>query len=70
MLRRRGGGRRRRRRRRLKLYQFIFLSQSVPMFKKLKHTVELGCNIMIWTEYCVVMVNREQLIGTTDHMTQ
>jgi hypothetical protein len=70
MLRRR---RRRGRRRRLKLYQFISLSPSVPMFKKLKHTVELVCNIMKWTEYCVdytSMVNSEQLIGTTNHMTQ
>jgi hypothetical protein len=65
------GRTRTRRRRRLKLYQSISL--SAPMFKKLKHTVELGCNIMKWTEYCVdytFMVNSEQLTGTTDHMTQ
>jgi hypothetical protein len=61
------------RRRRLKLYQSISLSPSVPMFKKLKHTVELGCNIMKWTEYCVdytFMVKSELLIGSRDHITQ
>jgi hypothetical protein len=62
----------RRRRRRLQLYQSIFLSTSVPIFRKLRNTVDLGFNIIKWTEYCVeynFMVNSEQLIGTTDHMT-
>jgi hypothetical protein len=35
----------------LKLYQSIFTSPSVPIFRKLRNIVELGFNIMKWTEY-------------------